>query len=332
MHCGYCEFKCNLEGNRYGVCAMYMERNGKIAERFPNMWVTGVSRMESLPLYHIYPGGRALTLGTASCNFKCRYCSNSFIAKERPETAVDRLNAMSPERIIAEARKQKCGCIVFNINEPTVSLQSLQKLSLAAKASDMPMGCLTNAYFTEETGSVMTSIFSFFNAGLKGLSQDFCRSYLGIPSAEPVLRNIRFLAKKAHIEIVTPVIQGVNDGELDEMADFLLSIDREIPWHIFRLLPESDMKEEAYPNIDIINERLMSCRAKLPYIYFHNFVGSDWVDTLCPQCGDVVIERFSMGCGGDMLKRILCSGGICQSCGTHVRLIEQSVKLDEAAL
>lgn len=323
MRCNYCEFRCNLEGERYGVCRMYKEQDGKIIERFPNMWVTTVSRMESLPLYHIYPGSRAFSVGTAGCNFKCRYCSNSFIAKENPEDVLNRLEELLPDKFITEAKKQKCESIVFNVNEPTVSLQTIERISPVAREAGLPMGCLTNAYFTEETGELMTSLFSFFNVGLKGLSSDFCIDYLGIPNSEPVLRNIDMLGRRRHIEVVTPVIQGVNDGELKDMADFISGIDKTIPWHIFRLLPESDMKSESYPNIDAVNRLLEPVRQQLDYVYFHNFVGSDWVNTLCPECGAVAVERFSMGCGGDLLKNVFCENGKCPKCGSVIKMISK---------
>jgi len=177
-----------------------------------------------------------------------------------------------------------------------------------------------NGYATEEATETLGSVFSFFNVGLKGLSRDFTTGYLGIPSSAPVLRSIGRLARMGHVEITTPVIQGVNDHELDEMADFIAAIDPEIPWHVFRLLPEREMKDRSYPEISEISRLLEKARKVLPYLYFHNFVGSQWVDTRCPGCGSVVIKRFSLGCGGDKLSDFRCDGASCPSCGSIIRL------------
>jgi pyruvate-formate lyase-activating enzyme len=190
-----------------------------------------------------------------------------------------------------------------------------------AKAVALPMGCLTNGYSTVEATETLASIFSFFNISLKGISPLFNQSFIGIESPEPVLRNIRRLAQDRHVEVTTPIIQGANDGEIDLMASLLADIDREIPWHVFRLLPEDEMKDAAYPSIQGIDAALQSARKKLPYVYFHNFVGSEWVDTLCPGCGNVVIERFSLGCGGDQLGSIRCENGACPDCGRSIRLL-----------
>jgi pyruvate formate lyase activating enzyme len=311
-----------LAGDRLGVCGSYEEDQGVIVERFPQMWSScGTSRIESVPLYHVYPGSRSLVIGTAGCNFNCKYCSNAFIAKGNPFQALPTMNGFTPGELVSMARKMGCHNIVFNVNEPTMCIPTLLEVAKEAQRAGVPMGCLTNAYTTEESTEILTRIFSFFNVGLKGLSGDFNKQYIGIPSAEPILRNIRRLAQTCHVEIITPIIQSINDHELNEIADFIFGIDPEIPWHAFRLLPEHNMKDAEYPNIEAINGALESARKRLAYIYFHNFVGSDWVDTFCPDCGVKVIERFSLGCGGDMLRQVFCLGKQCPGCGKEIRLM-----------
>lgn len=327
MRCSFCEWRCELSESRFGVCGSYKEDQGLIVERFPHMWSScGTSRIESIPLYHVYPGSRSLVIGTAGCNFNCKYCSNAFIAKGDPLRALPTMNNLNPRELVAMARKLGCHNIVFNVNEPTMCIPTLLEVAGEAHAAGVPMGCLTNAYTTEESTELLARIFSFFNIGLKGLSDGFNKEYIGIPSAKPILRNIRILAESGHhIEIITPIIQSVNDDELDEIADFIAHIDPEIPWHAFRLLPEHQMKDARYPNIDAVNGALESARKRLPYIYFHNFVGSDWVDTRCPQCGATIIERFSLGCGGDMLRQSHCLEDKCPSCGRRIRLLLERV-------
>jgi pyruvate formate lyase activating enzyme len=326
MRCHYCEWRCELGQEKLGICRMYIEHEGAIRERFPHRWCTyGISRIESIPFYHVYPGSRSMIIGTSSCNLSCKYCSNAYVAKEDPDKMQDRMYDLSSKELIQMAQKLGCHNIVFSVNEPTVSLPTLLDVAEEAKRAGIPMGCLTNAYTTEESTELLVSIFSFFNIGLKGLSMEFNRDYIGIPSSEPILRNIRRLAKTSHVEVTTPVIQSVNDGDLDEMVCFLVSVDREIPWHVFRLLPEHQMKDAQYPNIEAINQALNSVRKRLPYIYFHNFVGSDWVNTLCPNCGSEVIKRFSLGCGGDRLDRYLCEDNLCPNCHHKIKLLGTKV-------
>ncbi len=326
MQCAYCEWRCELGDGSPGVCRMYIEEKGAIRERLPNLWSSCIpSRVESVPFYHAWPGSRCLVIGTAGCNFRCRYCSNSFVAKQDPAMVREGMIELTPKELIRRAKQLGCHSIVFNVNEPTVSLPSLLGVAAEAREAGMPMGCLTNAYTTEESTGMLGSIFSFFNIGLKGLSDTFNRDYIGIPSAGPVLRNIRTLAKLGHVEVTTPVIESANDNELEDIARFLAGVDPLIPWHVFRLLPEDEMKEARYPDIDAIAGALETIRGYLPHVYFHNFVGSDWVNTVCPGCGSTVIERFSLGCGGDRLISCHGRGNRCPSCGGEIRLLGEKV-------
>ena len=322
MRCHFCEWRCELGATFYGRCGMYYADGMEIKERFPDKWCTyEVSRIESIPFYHVYPGSRCLTIGTSSCNFSCKYCSNAFIAKQNPADVQEKMFSFTPERLVQMAVKLGCSSIVFNVNEPTVSLPTLQVLAREARIAGISMGCLTNGYSTLEATELLATAFSFFNISLKGLADEFNRNYIGIPSVAPILRTIRRLAETHHIEITTPVIQDVNDHELDEIAQFIATVDAEIPWHVLRLLPEDEMKDTVYPNIERINQVLHGARKQLPYIYFHNFVGSEWVNTLCPGCAASVIERFSLGCGGDQLQQISCSDGKCPACGHTIRIL-----------
>ncbi|MBA4390973.1 MAG: radical SAM protein [Syntrophus sp. (in: bacteria)] len=324
MRCSYCERRCEITEGKTGVCRMYTVSEGIIKERFPHRWSScGASRLEAVPFYHAYPGSRCLAIGTTSCNFRCQYCSNAFIAKEDPEIQQDLLYQLTPHKLVSMAQKLNCRSIIFNVNEPTVSLPSLLDVAQEAKAAAIPMGCLTNGYMTVESTELLASIFSFFNVSLKGLSSHFNKKYVGIESCKPVLRNIRRLAGDRHVEVTTPIIQGTNDCEIDTIADFLTGVDPEIPWHVFRLLPEDEMMGTEYPNIQAIDAALQSARKKLPYIYFHNFVGSEWVNTHCPACGSVVIERFSLGCGGDKLNMLRCEDNRCPDCGQKIKVLNE---------
>lgn len=322
MQCSYCERRCDIPDGGSGFCRMYTVMQGVIAERFPDRWsACGTSVVESMPFYHVYPGSRCLTIGTSGCNFRCRYCSNAYIAKEDPSSQAGRMFNLNAAELVATAKRLNCKSIVFNVNEPAVSIPSLLELADKARAAGIMTGCLTNGYMTEESAELLVSAFSFFNISLKGLSDEFNRKYIGIPSCGPVLRNIRDIAAVRHVEVTTPLIQDCNDSEIDAMADFISGISPSIPWHVFRLLPEDEMQGEAYPDINRIDGELISAREKLEYVYFHNFVGSDWVNTLCPSCGAVVIERFSLGCGGDKLNRNHCSGNRCPECGCAINIV-----------
>ncbi|WP_265580598.1 radical SAM protein [Methanofollis aquaemaris] len=320
MRCHYCDQGCNLDEGKTGICGTYHLSEGRVLERFPYRWSSYfASHIESLPFFHAYPGSRALLVGTAGCNASCRYCSNAYVARTDPATF--RYFQMEPEALVRKARLASCHSIIFGINEPTVSFPSFRDLALAAHAAGLQAGCLTNGCMTGTVAEEMAQVCDFVNLSVKSLSEEFYRDYIGIDAAKTVLRNLKTLAAGCHVEVTTPIIQSVNDIEIPEIAAFIRSIDSNIPWHVFRLLPEYEMKDERYPDIEEITSLLTGACKHLPYIYFSNFAGSQWTDTRCPSCGRAVITRISPGGCGAKLTGYHLDGDRCPTCGTKIPVL-----------
>jgi pyruvate formate lyase activating enzyme len=319
MKCNYCERRCELTEGETGICQMYHCIGGNIKEKYPNRYTTYMAvHIESIPFFHVYPGSRSLLIGSSGCNFNCHYCSNAHVAKGNPQELF--MFEISPQRIVQIARKTGCHNIVFGVNEVTVSLPTIMKVAQCARAENIALGCLTNGYMTEDSCDMIAEAFQFVNVSLKSLSPNFYQKYVGVKDVQPIVRNIKRLAADCHVEITTPVIQLLNDHEIPDICGFIHSIDPHIPWHVFRLLPEYKMSEADYPNIDDISKSLLSAQKFLPHIYFGNFVGSEWINTLCPKCGSKVIERINMGgCGGKIINYHL-NDGLCPTCGTKIPL------------
>ncbi len=319
MKCNYCEWRCDLTEDQVGICKMYQEINGEIKEKYPNKYTTYMAaHIESIPFFHVYPGSRTLLIGSSGCNFNCHYCSNAHVAKGSPEELF--MFEISPSKIIQIAQKTGCHNIVFGVNEVTMSLPTMVEVARLAKAENIPLGCLTNAYMTEDSCHIFADIFQFINISLKSLSSDFYNKYVGIKNVQPILRNIERLATDCHIEITTPIVQSINDHEIPDICKFIHSINSQIPWHVFRLLPEYKMADIDYPNINDLSRLLFDAQGYLPYIYFGNFMGSEWVNTLCPKCRNVVIERISTGgCGGKTTNNFL-NNNQCPTCNTKIPL------------
>ena len=75
---------------------------------------------------------------------------------------------------------------------------------------------------------------------LKSFSDDFYRKRCGA-RLEPVLASLREMKRRGvWVEVTTLLIPGLNDGdgELKEIASFLVSLGPETPWHISRFHPQ----------------------------------------------------------------------------------------------
>lgn len=317
--CPYCERACLLAEEQTGYCRTYLWRDGRAVERWPHHYSTlNINHIENVPFYHYQPGSRTLVLGGAGCNLNCAYCSNAHVARSDPEPLL--VYELPPERVIALARQYGCHNIAYAVNEPTVALPTLLKLAAAAEPAGLPVGVLTNGYIPAAIAQEMARAFRFVNVSLKGITADFYRQYADAAGPEAVMRTIEIMAARTHLEVSTPIIQGVNDGDIPAMADFLASVKPDVAWHVFRLLPEYRMADRERPSVEAVSAALERERSRLPFIYFANFVGSRWVSTLCPDCGGTAIERISLGnCGSRLVSHGL-ENNTCAACGAALPL------------
>lgn len=312
MLCKYCEWHCDLSKGD-GVCRMYEEKDNKIVEKYPNQWTRchGIY-VERIPIFHAWPNQRFLQIGSFNCNAGCSYCINASLTI-KPQSPITFI--MTPTEVVEQALRSNFKGIHFGINEVTVNLPSAIAVAKEAKKHGLIVGCSTNAFFTEETATLFADNFDFFNISLKSISDKFYKENLGLPSVSPVLRNIEYLSPISHVEITTPIVSNGNENEIPAIADFLYKIGPEIAWHVFRVLPKHLLADDAPPDVEYLASMVKSVRDKLPYTYFGNFIGSNWVDTICPVCGNIIIERVcDCACGAKFLNDD-SQVGVCRKCG-----------------
>ena len=211
-----------------------------------------------------------------------------------------------------------CKGVVFAINEITCFIPSAIEVAKQLHAEGLKVGCLTNGFETEETAHLLADNMDFINVSLKSLSDEFYKKDLGLSSVQPVLRNIKIFNDKTHLEIVTPLVHEVVENEIYDIMDFIYSVNPEIVWHLFRLMPNNERADER----DMTHEEMLkiyeTAKTKLPYTYLGNFAGSQWVDTYCPDCKELIIKRICTGAwlGGTVFNNLV--DGKCPKCGKKV--------------
>jgi len=271
--------------------------------------------MESIPIFHFYPGGRVLIMGTSGCNLNCKYCINSHLIKERP-FCYD----LSPEQIVEKAKSTDCIGITFSANEPAVSLTYFLETAEEAKKQGLKVGCSTNGNFSIKETELIASSIDFANISIKGSSEKFYRDICRGGSLKTVLRTIKILFERGvHIEVTTPFVPPLDDADMQSIAAFIAGVNPQIPWHIFRFLPEYELKNLEQPPVGNLVTIWEKTRKQLDYVYLENFAGSLWVNTLCPQCGTLLIERLSKGgCGGQLMNYHLSENNCCPKCSKKI--------------
>lgn len=316
MNCNYCEWRCDLT-NGNGICGRYTVENEEVVEREPFDWIEFYSyTVESMPFYHVMPNEYVIQTGTVSCNARCSYCINSHLAIE--ENPKRKLMHKSAEQLVSLVKQMDVQGVVFALNEVTCFMPSAMAVADLLHENGLKCGCLTNGFLTEEAANTLASKMDFINVSLKSLSDDFYKEDLGLCSVQPVLRNIKIFNEKTHLEIVTPLIKEVADGEVYNIMDFLCSVNPEIVWHLFRLMPNHERADERDMTHDEMLKIYETAKEKMPYTYLGNFAGSQWIDTTCPSCGELLVKRISTGAwlGGTVMNNI--KEGSCPKCGRRI--------------
>jgi len=184
-----------------------------------------------------------------------------------------------------------------------------------AKEKQLKNIFVTNGYYTPEAIKKISPYLDAANIDLKSFSGNFYKKVCGA-RLEPVLEAIK-LTKNMGIwtELTTLLIPGENDSveELKQIAAFIASLGKEIPWHISRFTPLYEMKgKEATPIKSMIKAYELGKEAGLKNVYLGNVMEKIYNSTYCPQCGKMVIERE-----GYKIYNLL-NGNKCKHCGTAV--------------
>jgi pyruvate formate lyase activating enzyme len=85
VRCLTCERRCKLADGQAGWCHTRQNWSATLYTLVYGL-VSSLScnPIEKKPLYHFYPDSVALTAGSLSCNFNCRWCQNWHISKQAP--------------------------------------------------------------------------------------------------------------------------------------------------------------------------------------------------------------------------------------------------------
>jgi len=322
MKCDICERGCIIpEGNR-GACGLYKNKGDKIIELFPNKYlVVCPISIETMPILHFYPGGKFLQISTTGCNFNCPGCISTVIVKEM-EYASRALQELSPEQVIDEVIKNNCIGIAFLMNDPLASFPTFIKVAKIAKKYGLLVGCSSNAHFTEISLAEISSYLDFINVGVKGLS-DQAYQHCGGSTAKPVLRNIKKLYKNGvHVEVAC-IYQKNNKEEVLSLAREIAKISQNIPLQIMRFIPLEGADPSLEPSIRDAENLYKKLRKYLNYIYLFNSPGTDYLNTFCPNCGEVIYKRDFYGPMGAKLRALgLASAekNVCPQCGWKINI------------
>ncbi|MFN3264983.1 MAG: radical SAM protein, partial [Aquificaceae bacterium] len=171
---------------------------------------------------------------------------------------------------------------------------------------------VTSGYETEEAIDTALPCLDAMNIDLKSFSDDFYRKVCGA-RLKPVLKTIEYAFKRGiWIEITTLLIPGYNDSEreIKEIARFIASLSKDIPWHVSRFFPAYRMLDVPPTAIEKLKRAYEIGKEEgLNFVYVGNYWNEDLESTYCPGCGKKVIERLGYRTVNHLRD------GACSQCG-----------------
>ncbi|MGZ5475543.1 MAG: AmmeMemoRadiSam system radical SAM enzyme [Thermoanaerobaculia bacterium] len=318
VRCYACGHRCKILDGLKGICRVRFNEGGVL--RVPRGYVAAlqVDPIEKKPFFHAYPGALALSFGMLGCDYHCGYCQNWVTSQAlRDPVAGASPTDVEPADLVAAAKMHGATVITSTYNEPLITSEWAVEVFREAKKAGLVCSYVSNGNGTERVLDYISPYIDLYKIDLKGFSDAHYRDLGG--TLQPVLDTIRSLKqRKIWLEIVTLVIPGFNDSddELTKIAEFLASVDPDIPWHITAFHQDYKMTENANTTPGhLLRAYEIGKRAGLRYIYPGNIPGGfgDKEGTHCPKCNTVVIGRTGFRVTSFRLK-----GGKCPQCATPI--------------
>jgi pyruvate formate lyase activating enzyme len=287
----------------------------------PFGYVAGVQcdPVEKKPFFHVYPGTDALTFGMMGCDFHCAYCQNWVTSQAlRDPAAQVPIQPVTPQQLVSTGRRLNARLVVSSYNEPLITAEWAVAVFQQAKEAGLACAFVSNGNATPEVLDFLRPWIIAYKIDLKGFDDKRYRTLGG--TLEHVTNGIRMVHERGlWLEVVTLVVPGFNDSdaELREIARFLVSVDRDIPWHVTAFHRDYKMTESPDTQAgQIVRAAEIGAEEGLRFVYAGNAPGrvGPWEHTYCPNCRVKLIDRL-----GYLVRDYrLTAAGKCPDCGTSL--------------
>jgi len=296
VQCILCNHRCIISSSKRGLCGVRENREGKLYTLVYGRAISlNVDPIEKKPIFHLFPGSTSFSIATVGCNFRCLQCQNHEISQmPRGEDGRIEGSEVSPYKIVSLTKQYQCQSISYTYTEPTIYFEYAFEIARQAHQGGIKNIFVTNGYMTEEALKTIQPYLDAANVDLKSFREEFYKEVCGA-KLKPVLENLKQMRQMGiWVEITTLIIPTLNDSdqEFEEIAQFIVSLGREVPWHISAFYPTYKMLNLPRTPVSALHRaRKIGINAGLRYVYCGNIPGEEGEDTFCPQCGRRVIER-----------------------------------------
>ena len=350
VKCFLCAHRCIIPESKRGICGVRENRGGELYSLVYGKIISmNVDPIEKKPLFHFHPASTSFSIATVGCNLRCMHCQNYDISQYPKDS--DKLKVKSdtpsltlpprgggqgwggdsehrtpyaelipgdnvtPEQIVDAAERAGCKSISYTYTEPTIFFEFAFDCARLARKRGIKNVFVSNGYTGPEATKMIAPFLDGNNIDLKG-DDNFYKKICGA-KLQPVLDTIKLMKNLGvWVEITTLIIPSYNDSEsaLKWIAEFIKSVDPSIPWHVTQFYPTYKLTGVPRTPLNVLRRaREIGFEAGLKYVYEGNVPGEGGENTYCPNCKELLIERF-----GFYIKKNKMIDAQCFKCKTEI--------------
>ena len=295
IQCELCPRRCQLKDGQRGFCFVRArEGNQLVLTTYGRNTGFCVDPIEKKPLNHFLPGTPVLSFGTAGCNLGCRFCQNWESSKSRQVSRGSQ--KASAEQVAETAEEANCRSVAFTYNEPIIWAEYVIDSAIACHERGIKTVAVTAGYINEGAREEFFAHIDAANVDLKSISPKFYKK-LCFAELEPILDTLVWLKTESDvwIEVTTLVIPGENDdeAELNELSQWVCEkLGKDVPIHFSAFHPDFKMRDRSRtPASTLVKAREIAKQNGLRYVYSGNVRDLAGDATMCPSCGETLIQR-----------------------------------------
>jgi pyruvate formate lyase activating enzyme len=316
VRCNLCPRHCTVGNMGRGLCGVRENRDGTYYSLVYGRPVTiHNDPIEKKPLFHVYPGQKALSIATVGCNIHCRFCQNWEISQKNPDDVSPPF--LTPSDIAAQADRAGSKVVAYTYNEPTIFYEYMLDCARAAEERGIGSVIISNGFIEAAPQRELMPHLTAYKVDLKAFTQTFYAQQCA-GELQPVLESLkRLAASDTWFEIVVLLIPTLNDNddEIKRMTDWVVrQLGPDVPIHFTRFHPEYKMRNlPPTPTRTVIRAREIAMNAGCHFVYTGNMPGGAGEHTYCPDCKRAVIKRY-----GFYILANNMDDGRCPDCGRKI--------------
>ena len=326
IRCDLCARRCFIPKGKKGFCLVRINKDNKLYTlNYGKLVAVNVDPIEKKPLFHFYPGSRALSIASAGCNFRCQFCCNAEISQALTLEKTGEVpgEEYTPEEIIKLAEKNKCRSISYTYTEPTIFYEFAFKTAKLAHRSNIMNTFVTNGYITPEALKKFKRLDAATVDFKASGDPEFYKKFMSVPDVSPIYETLKQMKKqRIFIEITNLIVPQVGDSieQCRKLAEWINEeLGSDIPFHILQFHPSYNLLELPPTPVSTLEKCIEEARrAGLRYVYIGNVPGHPDENTYCYNCREPLILRE-----GFFVRKINLVNDRCPKCGFRINVITE---------